>query len=114
MAKVQHSDDVMATADKLVQLFGISEKKAKRISKTFGYGDIEELQEKSTAELEGLAAACWIEIKNQSEVVENNADFQRAKEDVKLFNSSLKEVTDPLKARLDVASLFVEKQKRNV
>jgi len=108
-----HPDDARATADRLIVLFGISEKKAKRIAKCFAYGRIEELDNKPAADLENLAAASWIEINVQNEKVEANEGFQGAKEIVKDFNTSLKSVTNPLKATLDVCALFIEKKKRN-
>jgi len=107
-----HAENVRATADKLIGLFGISEKKAKRIAKSFEFGSIEELDDKPVAELENMAAASWIEINAQTEQVENNKGFQDAKEIVKDFNAALKNVTNPLKATLDVCALFIEKKKR--
>lgn len=104
--------DRAAAFDKIVQLLGVEEKVAKRLTKNMTYNQMVELSEMDLAQLEEKATSCCIEIKQVKAQVEENQAYQEAKETLKTFNAQVRETCAPAKNTLEVCVLLAEQKRQ--
>lgn len=62
---------------------------------------------KTNEEIKRAAIYCLLEIADQTEQVEQNENYIKAKEDLKAFNDALKETIKPLKDTIALATIIL-------
>lgn len=75
--------------------------------KTHSSDEAEEFLAKDSEELKKIISYCTVEIKEEKEQVEETPEYQKAKEDLKVFNDSLNEAIKPLKTTIELATLLL-------
>jgi hypothetical protein len=75
--------------------------------KTHSTDQAEEFLAKDSEELKKIISYCTVEIKEEKEEVEDTPEYQKAKEDLKVFNDSLNEAIKPLKHTIELATLLL-------
>jgi hypothetical protein len=79
----------------------------KKFEKHFDAEYIELFLNKSTEELKEAIAHSTVEIKNESDIVQNEPNYVKMKEDLKLLNSALNEVLKPLKDTVKMETFLI-------
>lgn len=62
---------------------------------------------KDNDELKKMIAYCLVEIADETEQVEENENYKKAKEDLKVFDDALKEAIKPLKDTISLATTLL-------
>jgi len=81
--------------------------------KTHDPESAEDFLSKSSEELKKIISYCTVEIKEERTQVEETPEYQKAKEEVKVFTDALAEITKPLKHTIELATLLLRDRGQN-
>jgi hypothetical protein len=81
--------------------------------KTHDPESAEDFLSKSSEELKKIISYCTVEIKEEKTQVEETPEYQKAKEEVKVFTDALAEITKPLKHTIELATLLLRDRGQN-
>lgn len=65
---------------------------------------------KSNEDLKRSAVYCLVEIADETEQIEQNENYRKAKEDLKAFNDALKDAIKPLKDTIALSTLLLRER----